>query len=392
MFVAAVVRLDQSLFAGPLDFWTNRLTITNVMFQSGAYGVGKFVVAASFIPRGGAIFTSADGKEWRSTLDDPANYVLFGNGTFLAERTADDSWIHVSKNGEDWISRLPPGHELNGLRSLADFGLGRFWIQRETTTATLRYSSKDGMDWRLESTNAPSRIIQFAGDRFFAKTEPILKSFDGVNFTPADGWPRFDSIAYNLGIWVAVDSSSIPGAPPPGTVSVSTNGASWSTVNVTGQQGNRIELYTAGERFILTVGSNYFFESTDGLKWTAHKVVSGIRANYSKLTGVIYGADSLLVLMNYQEGFQKPVYTASSGTVFQSLPLSASASSILSASLAPALTLREGFTGAGYTIESAPFPSGPWTRETKVFPSSFPYVFLAPESENTQKFYRAVSE
>jgi len=395
-----VVGREHVLLAGPLDFWTNRLTITNVMFNSGAYGAGKFVVGAYFIYyqsggsqlRGGALFTSADGREWRSTLDEPANHVLFGNGIFLAERGGDNSWIHVSTNAEEWISRLRPGYELHGTVSRADFGLGRFWIQRETSTATFRYSSTNGLDWKLESTNAPNRTIQFAGDRFFAKTDPILQSFDGVNFIPADGWPRFDSIAYNHGIWVAIDSSSIPGAPPPGTISVSTNGASWSTVNVTGQQGNGIELYTVGEHFILTAGSNYFFESTDALKWTAHKVVSGIRANYSRLTGVIYGADSLLVLMNYQEGFQKPVYTAFSGTILQSQPLTAAAPSILSASLTPALTLREGPTGAGYSIESAPSLSGPWTRETRVFPISFPYVFLAPGPEPNQKFYRAVPE
>jgi len=117
--------------------------------------------------------------------------------------------------------------------------------------------------WSLPTPQVKS--IQFVGDRFFAKADPILQSFDGVNFIPADGWPRFDSIAYNHGIWVAIDSSSMPGAPPPGTISVSTNGASWSTVNVTGQGNYQIQLYTAGERFILTAGSNYFFESTDAL-------------------------------------------------------------------------------------------------------------------------------
>jgi hypothetical protein len=273
-----------------------------------------------------------------------------------------------------------------------DFGLGRFWVDKDVDVPAshLRFSSFDGLLWKLETTNAPpAGSTRFFGDRFLSVSESFLESFDGVEFSPAIGWPPIHSVAFNKGTWVVVDASLTPGSPPPGTISVSTNGTTWSSLVVTKINTSNQKVTASGGRFFLTVEANYFFESVDGFNWTDHRVVGG---NYRKVSSVVHGADSLLALCNYQETFQKPAYTAISGIVFQSQPLIAPHPSLLAASLKPTLSLLEGHKGAGYLIESSSTPDGPWVRETRVFPSSFPYMFLAPGADANAKLFRAVSE
>ena len=56
----------------------------------------------------------------------------------------------------------------------------------------------------------------------------------------------------------------------------------------------------------------------------------------------------------------------------------------------PALRLEAGTVGSGYHVEAAEAMGGAWRRVATVFPTNFPFTFLAPEGEQRGRFYRAV--
>ncbi len=371
--------------AAPLDFWTNRFTVTNFAMQAGTFGAGRFVASgASVTSATGGLFTSKDGASWTKTSEDNAHAVAFGNGLFVA---TGPQWLHTSSNGDEWISRLAPGHELYGSVSPVEFGLGRFWINRnlDSGRGRIRYSSADGLAWRLESTNSPVVWAQFHGGRFFALGQtPPLQSFDGVDFVPADGWPSIRSIAFMNGTWAVVEPAPASGNPQTGSLLVSTNGRDWTRLLVSQVNPERQRVKAVGERFVLVVGASYFFESTDGFTWTSHRVVGD---PYVVVDDLAYGADTLIALYNRRED-RKPTLAR----LYQSRPLTPPVPVALSASMLPAIVLREGVPGAGFAIESSETPSGPWKFETRVFPDSYPFSFLAPGPAVNHRFFRAMAE
>lgn len=56
----------------------------------------------------------------------------------------------------------------------------------------------------------------------------------------------------------------------------------------------------------------------------------------------------------------------------------------------PTLRLEAGTVGSGYHVEASEAVGGAWRRVATVFPTNFPFTFLAPEGEQRGRFYRAV--
>jgi hypothetical protein len=370
----------------PLDFWSSRWTKTNFVFSAIAEGNGTLVVGGSvpFQSAGGA-FVSSDGVQWSQTLFDPVGILSFGNGTFIAE-VGGNPWIHSSKDGKTWVSRIAPGEELPGGRSRVTFGLGRFWIQRDLNIPEVqhRYASPDGVNWELVTTNGiRGANIVFCGDRFISIGPEPFMSLDGIHFERAEGWPPAKSVAFKDGTWVVANWGTDGGDSA--LLSVSTDAKNWRTLVVTPANRGQQQVFTVGNRFVLTLGANYFFESPDGEVWTSHRAAS----QSGRLNLVAAGPNALVGAFNYTEAIIKPAGTAYFASILKTLPLETPLPAFLSVEMRPALTIETGTPGQGYLIETADSPHGPWREASVVFPTAFPFRFLAPAEDATTRYFRA---
>lgn len=97
--------------SAPLDFWTNRITGTNLILRSADFGNGVFVVGTGvpFRPSEGAVIVSSDGRQWVKVLDDSAGKIIIGNGIFAGQGGLG---VLVSVDGYEWITRLSKGGNL----------------------------------------------------------------------------------------------------------------------------------------------------------------------------------------------------------------------------------------------------------------------------------------
>jgi hypothetical protein len=295
-----------------------------------------------------------------------------------------------SGDGENWIAkRLPVPW---GIRSLT-FGLGRFWILTDSDPS-VTLSSTDGLAWDIAGTNAWQGSLVFCHDRFLTSGATIpLQSFDGAFFAPAPNLPSFSSIAYLDGTWVATK-------PGDSSIAVSTNAIDWTTVSPSPFWGVVAKVTSDGTRFIASSGGNFFFESTDGFKWIDHQVeIWNPTTRFSlqqlypgKTAPLITGANRMLALGRFQvPSFGTGVQpNTNAARIYLSQPLASTLPASLSVRSLPALTIDVGTVGSGYRIDSSDAVGGPWVPVTTVFPTNFPFLFLAPDPDRTGRFYRAV--
>lgn len=358
--------------------------MTNALWVDGIFANGRFVVSLAQqngVASNNVILVSEDGTTWKRAREEQASKFTTGNGLIVA--VVGGPAVISSSDGENWIAKRLP--VLVGIRSLA-FGLGRFWILSDSNP-TVTLSSADALQWDIVGTNTWQGGLVFCHDRFFT-TDAVapLQSFDGTNFDPVTNLPRFGSIAYLDGTWVAAKI----GDP---SLSVSTNAVDWTTVLPSPFWSGGGKVSSDGERFIASNGANFFFESTNGFSWIDHQVeISNATTGFALGGPLLTGANRMIALgklrvPSFGTGVQP---NTNSARLYLSQPLASTLPAFLAVQFLPALSLESGTVGSGYRIDSADAVGGPWVPSATVFPINFPFYFLAPDPDPSGKFYRAV--
>ncbi len=399
--------LGTAAIAAPLDFWSVQLAVTNTTWNDGIFANGRFVVSLN--NPNAATLTSEDGLVWKRTREEAIRQLAAGNGLFVGVVGSGEQQAVVSSgDGEAWIARrLPYQGEVVSLT----YGLGKFWIHGSNfgplQPEHVMLASADGQNWEVATTNdwprlvgdltdgnkVAQRQVVFCHDRFLTQLATgnptaageVLQSFDGTHFEPAPGWPAFISIAHLNGNWVLVNKTNA-------AISVSTNGEAWTTFSPSPFWRNG-QIRSDGQRLFSHSWGNFFFESTNGLTWVDHQVDLNIPgAQFNLTTPLISGANRTLALGRrlLPPVGTKPQPDTNVARVYVSQPLAPPEPATLLARLRPALTIETGTTGSGYRIEAADILTGPWIPLATVFPTNFPFSFLAPESDQQFRFYRAV--
>jgi hypothetical protein len=396
--------------AGPLDFWSISLAVTNANWNGGIFANGRFVVSLDNGQgaTGAATLVSEDGLTWRRTREETIRQLTAGNGLIIGTVGTGDGTgaglaVVSSGDGENWITRRPP---FRGSVVSLSYGLGKFWIHGYETERPgeehVMLASADGMNWEVATTNSwaqfvgpenqkEQRQVVFCHDRFLTQfsnnhtttTGEVLQSFDGTHFAPAPGWPAFTSIAHLNGNWVLANKTNTS------TISVSTNGEAWTTFSPSPFWRNG-QIRSNGQRLFSHSGQNFFFESVDGVKWVDHQV--DLPTRFSLSLPLVSGANKALVLSRYTlpPVGTKPQPNTNVARVYFSQPFAPVTPATLAATQQPALTLEAGTVGSGYQVEAADNLSGPWTPVATLFPTNFPFSFLAPEAGRHFRFFRAV--
>ena len=396
--------------AGPLDFWTCTLVLTNASVSDAIFANGRFIVSLNGGQGGRAsTMVSEDGVTWRETREQTITQMTTGNGLIVG--VAGDS-IVSSSDGVAWIARRPflMG---NGVNSIS-FGLGRFLAQvsapgpdpnRAWEMTSDMWSSVDGMNWIPWATNiwppfqgGNSPRVTFVQDRWTTLMWPTgpdlpigpLESFDGIRFVPNTTWPPMSALEHNGSTWVGLTWTN--NSPQ---VAVSKDSTNWSVFSPTPNWSNG-RLTTYGGRFFCARGANYFFESIDGTRWVDHEVDL---ARSAKWFGVLGISAPILAGNNRAVAFAgvltPPTNSIGNGSrpvtrFYVSQPLTNSIVPELGMMSLPALRLEAGTVGSGYHVEASEAVGGAWRRVATVFPTNFPFTFLAPEGEQRGRFYRAV--
>lgn len=411
------------LVAGPLDFWTRTLAVTNRPALSNpgstAYANGRWVAS---LPTGmgtnatAMTFVSDDGQTWNPVREQLILNLTTGNGLFVGVAASGSFPVIVSSaDGFAWITRRLP---ISGTPQLS-YGKGLFWCDAASNDANSPYrfarmSSPDALTWTIVSTNdiltgqtssgnSYSRATTFCHDRFLALLRDdeypadylpgvqILESFDGVHFSPNPQWPLINSIAYLNGTWVGLLATNAS------MIAVSTNGTDWAHINPGPWWPRYPRLKVANGRFIVAGRSllnhaNYFLESSDGVTWVDHDVdlYKTLTWEYLGVLDIVEGPNRLLAVASVLVGGKWPneVYA---NRLYLSQPLTNAVAPVLGMGRQPALRLESGTVGSGYHIEAADAPQAPWRRITTVYPPAFPYTFVAPEPDQTNRIYRAVA-
>ncbi len=403
--------------AGPLDFWTCTLVLTNASVSDAIFANGRFVVSLGAPWSAGSrssTMISEDGITWRETREQTITRLATGNGVIVGVAgdvgAAGDS-IVSSSDGVAWIARRPflIGTGINAI----SFGLGRFLAQvsapgpdpnRAWEMTSDLWSSVDGINWIPWATNiwppfqgGNSPRVTFVQDRWTTLGWPLgpdfpigpLESFDGIQFMPNTTWPPMSALVHNGNTWVGTlwNNSS--------QIAVSKDATNWSVFSPNPNWSNG-RLTTYGGRFFCARGANYFFESIDGTRWVDHEVDLARSAKWFGVLGIFA---PILAGNNRAVAFAgvltPPTNSIGNGSrpvtrFYVSQPLTNSIVPELGMMSLPALRLEAGTVGSGYHVEASEAVGGAWRRVATVFPTNFPFTFLAPEGEQRGRFYRAV--
>lgn len=366
------------LCADPLDYWTLVHSHTNAKPVSCAFGNGRFVVSVNGVGQN-KVFTSTDGKDWRETYAGYVTSLAFANGIFVGTAPLDQAVV-TSMDGETWVTRRLPIE----MPSQVIPALGIWWITGKESGDWRLFSSGDLRVWKIVDTGGRANRVVF-GDEYtliadgYVDNRWIPKiSTNGANFVDgASGMPSFNTIAKIGATWVGVEG----GVTPNRNISVSTNGNDWvSFLPIPQIAGGRV-FARDGRFFLVGQDKPFFMESVDGLNWTDHQVDVSV-----KVQDLVYGNDRLLSIA--RQNLTAPNREVS--RFYLSRPLTSTLPEPLEASLRPAIVLRSGIVGAGYSIESATKPEGPWIHAATVFPTNFPFSVLVPDGHGERGFFRSV--
>jgi hypothetical protein len=370
------------LCADPLDYLSLVHSVTNAIPLCGASGNGRFVVSLYGVgAKPNALLVSEDGNHWRETRETRlgtarVTSLAYANGMFVG--SVGGTAIVSSGDGEKWgIRYLPSAEQVDTIFS----ALGRFWtVARSATPPRPLISSVDGVVWTNANAVSSARLVfgdesTLIVDGVIGTNSVRMISTNGVDFARiAEPMRSFSSLARVRDTWVGHAASTLS------SISVSTNGTNWVTVNL-GESITSARLFVRGGRFILTGSQALFFmDSIDGYRWTVRNV-----APRDEIAELVFGNDSMLVVA--RTGVK--VYPTAA-RFHLSRPFTPTLPEPLEASLRPAIVLRSGIVGAGYSIESATKPEGPWIHATTVFPTNFPFSVLVPDGHGERGFFRSV--
>lgn len=250
---------------------------------------------------GSTIWSSTNGLSWTThflPFSAGWNSISFGNGIYVltigdaSNGATASSSIYTSPDLTTWTQRTVPN--LAYKRSL--FGAGRFVLPASnSTTSQSAVHSTDGINW--SSTNGQSSfssVMAFGRGRFVALPQyangTASTSTDGINWTvvdlPAGHNPAFTSVAFGNGIFVALASSWSTGGGP---IYTSSDGVTW----VRQPASTGITVATSAQ---MTFANGYFafgwnnrvHFSTNGRSWSVVNVGADMTMTTGGPQGIIF--------------------------------------------------------------------------------------------------------
>jgi hypothetical protein len=292
-----------------------------------AWGNNIFVAVASVPPMGnqqGTIITSPDGKVWTTRWDSSIGYpptaVAYCGKTFVAVGKAGS--IFSSMNGTTWINR-GSGYR-SGFTSIT-FGDHTFVAVGDDAIMT----SPDGLNWI--SRVAPRYNLQgvaYGSKNFVAvgNEGAILTSDDGVTWTDHSlgyGPPLF-GVAWGNGMFVAVGGN--------GHIITSPDGSTWTLRYYEYEDVLNSVAYT-GKTFVavgsLPTGGSLILTSPNGLTWapcnqgavTGNINVTNVDHNAEPFASIGYGSFPLYSVAYGNNTFmavgRDGIMTSNDGIVWQ---------------------------------------------------------------------------
>ena len=287
----------------PLNSW-NQVFSGPVPITSMAYGNGTFVGVG-----GGLRFISFNGSNWTAYATPPIinnGGIGFGKGMFLMFGTNSQfkaNYVLESTNGMAWTTIYTSSNTLVS----AAYG-NNTWVfigTNDIATATLILQTGTGSEF--QPGFSPSCITygngMFVIGGYIGNFYSIFSSFDGIawqydanvnvlSYMPFSPRP-LNGIAYGDGVFVAsfvfLSSSSYYGF----AVEDSTDLVNWSDEQAVGGVPNQTYVPVAfgGNRFITTLGANWYYTSSDGHSWLRAGGLNGatINASLADKVGKIIG-------------------------------------------------------------------------------------------------------
>lgn len=226
--------------------------------------------------------TSVDGITWTSRALPASGYWSLSacNNMFFLDKytgTADSAY-YSSTDGINWTSRTTS--PVNFVRSNSSFiGDGTRFITASSSGAAYYSTTGIGSWTAITFPLASTYVTRFVGSMWFAvvqsTTNTLATSSDGITWSSATvGWSTPVSgfggdIRYANGKYWSTSGSQ---------VAYSTNGTSWTVVNMTGNPPTEFDIYWLNKH--CSIDPTYFYTSSDGIAWTrnAHGLssVSGL--------------------------------------------------------------------------------------------------------------------
>lgn len=253
----------------------------------------------------GMIATSPNGTTWtvRQTFNGATSTSLIGvvwaGSKFIAQNSNGGVW--ESSDGATWLRIYQP---ITAASSMVQLG-GRITTLSSNAIIT---SIDGGASWEQASqssyaANAVSRMYKLGGMYFACVSNGFAYSSDGITYTPVktfavgSGGPR--AMAYNGSVWVCVIQAN--GTSWPNTFFRSTDGINWvrsgqiggEPINNNAPNGVGDLVYANG-KFIAIIQSQYssnttqtgtVYTSTDGITWT--------KVNVPAYFGMVFNAASV---------------------------------------------------------------------------------------------------
>lgn len=313
--------------------WTRQDSKTIQNFYSVTYGAGKYLAVGGQ----GVIVESTDGVNWTVqpvVLPHQFADIAFLDGHFVLVSTSGATL--TSTDGRTWTTPNPAGYNFldavaagpQGWVAVGNLGViltspdGRTWERRNSGTAKnlqgvvltenlivvvgaegTVLTSPDGVQWtsRNSGTTRDLNSITFANGQFMTGG-PWAVSTNGIDWSIAnDNYPQAPEVVYNNGLWVSASHGSILYTSPDAlnwtsragggqifavtagpdlfvaggdsTISISTNGVTWSRQSLPKDVGVRGVAYGGG--YYLAVGSaGEVLVSTNGIGWSLAPAVT----------------------------------------------------------------------------------------------------------------------
>ncbi len=262
--------------------WTGRVSASDSMWRSVAYGNGRFVAVASSggvgstctAALGKCVMTSSDGINWTLATSTYAdwNSVTYGNGLFVAvaplggagsscQNVTFRDCVMTSPDGINWTARRSPYEYWqsvtygNGMFVAVANGTGGGSLCNSTWSRCVM-TSLDGISWIQHTTPSYAYFtsVTYGNGVFvavarsnvgsgcynqlsFVPSKCVMYSTNGVNWsiTPLDVASNFwNSVTYGNGLFVAVSfeqslTECLTSSGAPKCVMTSPDGISWTT-------------------------------------------------------------------------------------------------------------------------------------------------------------------
>lgn len=230
------------------------------IWRAAAYGASRYVLVGT----GALAAHSTNGANWLTTSMPSSltwSYIAFGAGKFIAIASDNTASIAVSTNGVNWSAGTLPSAAIRGRIQY----LNTYWVI--TTANNPSLYSIDGVTWTTVNASFTAASMEYGANGYVSVNPGSGSniSTDMVTwkaFNELPGAYAWKSIVYmGSNKWFATTSNDGNGA-------VSTDGAKWTYVSVTGSTGVTGLAANSNKVVATSVGtSSVALSSTNGVNW-----------------------------------------------------------------------------------------------------------------------------